>query len=525
MTWRQYFLPPQKQLAMAAIRRLLLIALLATVIPMNLTRKQKQSHVKRVALATAMALQGIVQSSSAASTSAAASFVTLLRNKRIKKGRNPTTPVERPTWSALVDDLSDVEFRKIFRMPRDVFYEVCDKVKDNVGVDNFVPESHVKQLEESGDKVALMAKKKGGLISGEAKLGITLRLLAGGSYLDNRLSFKVKFSSQYKILHDVCEKWLDHDSIFPFVLKEMVEGDDVESMKTLSDQFSMRASDGHFAGCIGAMDGIALKIGCPQLVRDEVPNPGDYYCHKGFYALNMQAIFDPFKRFLWLSSGHIGSCPDARAFPDTELHKLFLLKAETLRQHGYFLVGDSGYFLRSFLMTPFAKAASKSDRDNFNYYLSNCRIVSECAFGEFILHWGIFWKCMEFKIQSTQTIINACARLHNLIVTRRDNLEEPGLSSSPAQANGEMSDFSHDFFDRVSQGGGEGESAGEAPFPSATDNGESVGGGRPTLEETVLRKAGAVLRESLCQCLALHGLERKSKKEPVMNEFGHVYYK
>jgi len=65
-------------------------------------------------------------------------------------------------------------------------------------VDNFVPKSHVKELEESGDKVALMAMKKGGLISGEAKLGIALRLLTGGSYLANRLSFKVKFSSQYK---------------------------------------------------------------------------------------------------------------------------------------------------------------------------------------------------------------------------------------------------------------------------------------------------------------------------------------
>jgi len=268
----------------------------------------------------------------------------------------------------------------------------------------------------------------------------------------------------------------------------MVENDDLESMKSLSDQFSMRASDGHFVGCIGALDSIALKIGCPQLDRDQVANPGDYYCRKGFYALNMQAIFDPFKRFLWLSSGHIGSCTDARAYPDTELYQLFLLKAEILMQQGYFLVGDSGYFLRSFLMTPFAKAASKSERDNFNYYLLNCRIILECGFGEFILHWGIFWKRMEFKIESTQTIIRACARLHNFIVTCRDNLEEPGFSPSPACANGEMSDFGQDFFDRLSQGSQGEESTDDNPFPTVTDNGESVGAGHPTLEETELHE-------------------------------------
>jgi len=115
---------------MAAILRLFLLALLAAVIAMNITKKQKQSHVKRVALATAIALQGVVASNSASASSVTASFDTLLWNKRIKKGRNPTTPVKRPTWSALVDDLSDIEFRKIFCMPCGVFYEVCDKVKD-----------------------------------------------------------------------------------------------------------------------------------------------------------------------------------------------------------------------------------------------------------------------------------------------------------------------------------------------------------------------------------------------------------
>jgi hypothetical protein len=97
-------------------------------------------------------------------------------------------------------------------------------------------------------------------------------------------------------------------------------------------------------------------------------------------------------------------------------------------------------------MTPFEKAVSLSARDNLNYYLSNCCIVSECAFGEYNMRWGIFWKPLNFGLEYSQTI-NACARLHNLIVTRRDNLDVPGKAGSrnSAEANNEMDSFGEAF--------------------------------------------------------------------------------
>lgn len=487
---------------------------------MNLTRQQKQKHVKKVAIAAAVAL---FQVQSCSSSGATAGLAKLLRDKRIKKGRNPTTSRAHPKWSEVTDDLSDDEFRRIFRMPRGVFQEVCDKVKDRVGERQFKSESYIKELEDAGYKPALMAKAKGGLLSGETKIGVTLRFLAGSSYLDNRLSFKVKFSTHYHLYRDVCRDWLDDDSIFPFILTDMLQNNDIEGLKSLSHRFSMRASDGHFRGCFGAMDGIALKISCPKST-DGVTNPGDYFCQKGFYALNMQAILDPHKRFLWLSSGHIGSCPDARAFPETYLYQLLLAKAQMLIDNGLFLVGDSGYFLRSFLMVPFDRPASKSPRDNFNYFLSNSRIVSECAFGEFILRWGIFWRPLKVKMANQPAVINACARLHNLIVTRRDGLDDPDVFSpaSPSASNEEMRFFADSFATTSSEGFSGSE---EAAFPLVTDNGESAGAGRPTLEESELREIGVRMREHVCQELHDNGLVRKSKGEPVMNEFGHVYYK
>jgi hypothetical protein len=62
------------------------------------------------------------------------------------------------------------------------------------------------------------------------------------------------------ILHDVSKDWLDGDSIFPFVFKGMIETTDLAGLKRISNEFGAQKSNG---GCIGGMDGIALKIGCP----------------------------------------------------------------------------------------------------------------------------------------------------------------------------------------------------------------------------------------------------------------------
>jgi hypothetical protein len=68
------------------------------------------------------------------------------------------------------------------------------------------------------------------------------------------------------------------------------------------------------------------------------------------------------------------------------------------------------------------------------------------------------------------------------------------------------------------------ESGDSNPFPTVTDNGETIGAGCPTLEESNLCESRARLRESLCHCLAKQCLVRLSSGQNVMNDFGHVHY-
>jgi Plant transposon protein len=45
------------------------------------------------------------------------------------------------------------------------------------------------------------------------------------------------------------------------------------------------------------------------------------------------------------------------------------------------------------------------------------RIYIECAFGELVMRWGIFWRTLMFELpKKTTKIIQVCMLLHNFII-------------------------------------------------------------------------------------------------------------
>jgi hypothetical protein len=88
------------------IRQLLSLLQLFSVTNMNLTSPKKQRHIKKAL--ESHAAESVV-------------FASLLHNKRVKQGHSPITPVTHPTWSELIDDLTNDEFHHIFWMQREMF--------------------------------------------------------------------------------------------------------------------------------------------------------------------------------------------------------------------------------------------------------------------------------------------------------------------------------------------------------------------------------------------------------------------
>lgn len=85
-------------------------------------------------------------------------------------------------------------------------------------------------------------------------------------------------------------------------------------------------------------------------------------------------------------------------------------------EHGLYILGDSAYALRPFLLTPYDNANHGTPEDVYNYYHSSNRIFVECAFGEIDARWGILWSPLRFSLQYNINVIDATMRLHNYIV-------------------------------------------------------------------------------------------------------------
>lgn len=236
----------------------------------------------------------------------------------------------RKTWDEFSETIDNTMFRRMFRMSKDSFKRLCETVRNVVGEDTFHSESFL----EAGTYLPNLRNANnynGGFISGELKMAITIRMLAGASYLDLMFGFTISRATLYREF-DIVIGWINES--FKFHLPSFIKNKDVESLQNISREFS-EFSDGIFSGIIGAVDGIAIRIQCPS-ASDGVSDPGNYWTRKQFYALNVQAICDSKKKFLWVSSGNQGSMHNLIAFENTKLNKLLRKEVVWMGKEGFF---------------------------------------------------------------------------------------------------------------------------------------------------------------------------------------------
>ena len=184
----------------------------------------------------------------------------------------------------------------------------------------------------------------------------------------------------------------------------------------------MTKTEGVMCDVIGALDGWLVRIRSPTFL--EVHNPGKYFSRKGFYALNVQVIVDKKKRVIWRYIGEKGSSHDSPVFKESMLGCHLMEIASDLMEKGLYLVSDSAYAIRSYLLVPYENAQPGSKQYSFNYFLSRNRIYVECAFREIDRRWGIFWSPLTGALlDNHQYVIDSALCLHNFIVDYREEIE------------------------------------------------------------------------------------------------------
>ncbi|KAL7544648.1 hypothetical protein ACHAWF_008022 [Thalassiosira exigua] len=417
--------------------------------------------------------------------------------KRNVSAKDNVKDLQYPTWEELEGELSDPYFRRKYRMTKAQFRLLCDKIKAKVGEDEFRSEN-----------------KRG--LCGYIRVAIGLRFLFGGSYLDlvGRAYGVKSIQSIYTYFHTLVS-WVD--AAFDFPLVSLLQGlnagnsEAIDKLHEISAEFAAD-SDYCFIGCIGAIDGLAIRIICPNGVDD----PANYFCRKNFYALNVQAICDRKKRILWISPGHLGSTHDSTAWQETQLSGYFEQIKDKLKEHGFFLVGDSAYPLSVYMQIPYADAPPLSPQDAFNFWLSNSRIHIECTFGELIMRCGLFWRTLRFDDLATcADVIRAAAKIHNFLVDcREDSADIDTYSGNTAASTVQPTTLF----------GAPEEDPTDVCFPLVTDNNEPKPIGRKSKKRKRDEDDGKLLREKLCLSLAEDNKVRPLRNKMRHNALGHVYF-
>lgn len=141
----------------------------------------------------------------------------------------------------------------------------------------------------------------------------------------------------------------------------------------------------------------------------------------------MQVVCDATLRIMNIIARWPGSVHDSTIFNDSPL----CTELEVGRYENSFLLGDSGYPCRTYLLTPFLRPATASQQA-YNFAHSATRTVIERCFGILKRRFPCLSLGLRNAIQTTLHIIVACAVLHNIALDLNDDIEDiPGEGYNP----------------------------------------------------------------------------------------------
>eukprot|EP00732_Lithocolla_globosa_P002198 Lithocolla_globosa_v1_NODE_1377_length_2621_cov_9.489478.p1 type:complete len:410 gc:universal NODE_1377_length_2621_cov_9.489478:1368-139(-) len=295
---------------------------------------------------------------------------------------------KRIVWDEHIRSVSDRSFQRAYRVDKPTFSCLADAIREDVQVNE-----HFAIL-SSGEPISV-----------EIRLACALRWLAGGSYIDISWAHGVAEHSFYQIIWPVIDAINENLHLhFPI--------DDDEALCGIADGFKRRANNPLW-GCVGALDGLAIKI--KQPTTKSCKDVRSYYNRKGFFAVILEAVVDSNYKFLFGSSRCCGSTHDSVAWGITSLARAI---AEGKLRYPFFLVGDDAYSCCNSLVTPWPGKNLPLYKDAYNFWTSSSRTCSEQAFGILVARWGILWKPLSCDYHKVPKVVMCLLKLHNLCIDR-----------------------------------------------------------------------------------------------------------
>ncbi|KAI2492824.1 DDE superfamily endonuclease [Fragilaria crotonensis] len=200
---------------------------------------------------------------------------------------------KRLNWAEHVRKLHHEQaFDRTYRMSFEAFSTLLDLLRD--------------------DLTTMTATQHGGNhdtdpVEPELIMAIGIRWLAGGSYVDIRHVYGCSVPSVYRfrdMFLDAVLNCKELDIVFP---------DTDEDLKSTALKFANKSSERVMIGCVGAIDGLFVKI-CRPSMKDCGYNPQAYFSgHYMAHGLNVQAVCDSDRRFTFFGVVAPGKSSDQLA--------------------------------------------------------------------------------------------------------------------------------------------------------------------------------------------------------------------
>uniref|UniRef100_A0A452GLE3 Putative nuclease HARBI1 n=1 Tax=Gopherus agassizii TaxID=38772 RepID=A0A452GLE3_9SAUR len=324
-------------------------------------------------------------------------------------------PIERRFWARetstdwwdriVLQVWDDSQWLRNFRMCKSTFFELCDLL------------SPALKRHNTKMRAALTVEKR---------VAIALwKLAMPDSYWSVGNQFGVGKSTVGAAVMQVAK------AIIKLLLRKVVT---LGNVQVIVDGFAAMG----FPNCGGAIDGTHIPILAPE-------HQGTQYINrKGYFSMVLQALVDHKGRFTNIHVGWPGRVHDARVFRNTTLFK-------RLQQGNYFpdqkitvgdvempvvILGDPAYPLMPWLMKPYTGSLDSS-QELFNYRLSKCRMVVECAFGRLKARWRTLLTRSDLSQTNVPFVIAACCVLHNLCESKGETF----MAGWEAEANHLAADY------------------------------------------------------------------------------------
>lgn len=168
--------------------------------------------------------------------------------------------------------------------------------------------------------------------------------------------------------------------------------------------------------------GFPRIVGCIDCTHIKILSPGGenaeiYRNRKGWFSINVQAVCDTQLQIRDIVARWPGSVHDSTIFNSSALRAQFEA-GEFL--HGW-LLGDSGYACKDYLLTPVLNPATQAE-ERYNISHIQTRNLIERTFGVWKRRFPCLSMGLRMKPEKAVNIIVAAAVLHNLAINLNDTV-------------------------------------------------------------------------------------------------------